>query len=99
MNLTSMQKQFEHVGLIRGSIFLLSASDTLRFVDECERNGVDLLGVEGFKLFGDKIQPFQEHSFDLNGKKEKNHALVKEFIRQRVNSDIWFEVGTAEGLS
>ena len=97
MKLTKMQKRFEDVGLMRGdAIFLLSATDALRFVDECERNGVDILGVEGFKVFGEKIQPCQEHSFDLYGEKSNNHAIARNFIQQRLQSDIWFEVGTSE---
>ena len=99
MNLTTMQKPFEHVALIRGSVFLLSASDALRFIDDCEQSDVDILGVDGFKVFGEKIQPFQEHSFDLNGKKENNHGIAKEFIQQRLNSNIWSEVGTEESLT
>jgi RHS repeat-associated protein len=97
MSLTKMQEQFAQVALRRGSVFLLSASDSLRFVDECERNGVDILGVEGFKVFGEKIQPVQEHSFDMRGEKTNNHAIAREFIQQRVHLDIWFEVGTSEG--
>ncbi len=94
MILTELEKRFEPVALIRGSVFLLSAADALRFVEECERKGVDILGVEGFKVFGQKIQPQQEHSFDLDGKRERNHAIAKEFIQRRINSDIWFEVIT-----
>ena len=96
MNLKKMQHQFAAVALQRGSVFLLSPSDVLRFVDECERNGVDILGVEGFKVFGEKIQPFQEHSFDLYGQKANNHSIIRDFIQQRLKSDIWFEVGTTE---
>jgi hypothetical protein len=97
MNLTNIEKQFANEALIRGGVFLLSATDALRFVDACEQKGEDILGVEGFKVFGEKIQPFQEHSFDLYGKKENTHAITKEFIRQRINSDIWFEVGISQG--
>ena len=97
MTLTNMQKRFEHVALIRGgAVFLLSAADALRLVAECERNGVDILGVDGFKVFGEKIQPFQEHSFDLHGNKGNTHAITRQFLLERINADIWFEVGTAE---
>jgi hypothetical protein len=95
MILTVIQQQFASVASVRGSVFLLSASDALRYVHECERHGVDILGVEGFKVFGEKIQPFQEHSFDLYGQKTNSHAIANAFIEQRVNSDIWFEVGTS----
>jgi hypothetical protein len=96
MNLTKIQEEFVSVALQRGSVFLLSPADALRFVDECQRRSVDILGVEGFKVFGDKIQPFQEHSFDLYGQKTNNHAIAREFIHQRLNSGLWFEVGSSE---
>jgi len=95
MNLTSIQKRFEDAALIRGSVFLLPAPDALRFVQACEHYGVDILGVEGFKVFGEKIQPFQEHSLDLNGQVENNHAIVRDFIKQRIDLSLWFEIGTA----
>jgi hypothetical protein len=99
MKLTEMQKRFEHVALIRGSVFLLAPTDALRFIDECERSDVDILGVEGFKVFGDKIQPCQEHSFDLYGESTNSHAIATAFIEQRINCNLWFEVGTAENES
>jgi len=47
-------------------------------------------------VFGDKIQPFQEHSFDLQGNNQHSHAIAREFIEKRLNSDLWFEIGTSE---
>jgi hypothetical protein len=99
MKLTKTQQIFESVALQRGSVFLLSPSDALRFVDECEKSGIDILGAEGFRVFGEKIQPFQEHSFDLYGNKANSHAVAREFIYQRLKSDIWFEFGTSEEFS
>jgi hypothetical protein len=97
MNLTRIQELFKNVGLVRGSVFLLSGRDALQLIDECEKRGVDILGVEGFKVIGEKIQPFQEHSFDLYGVREDSHAVAREFIRHRLDSDIWFEVGMSDG--
>ena len=99
MKLTRTQEIFAKGALQRGSVFLLSPPDAMRFVDECEREGVDILGIEGFKVFGEKIQPFQEHSCDLYGQNANSHAIAKVFIQERCGSDIWFEVGTSEESS
>ena len=97
MILSDLEKEFLPVGLIRGSVFLLPPTEALRFVEECKGRGVLILGVEGFKVFGEKIQPLQEHSFDLYGQDDNSHCIATEFISKRLGYDIWFEVGT-EGI-
>ena len=99
MKLTEIEKQFEPVAMIRGGVFLLSATDALRFIDQAERNCVAVEGIEGFKVFGEKIQPNQEHSLDLQGEREQNHEVAKKFIQERVNSGLWFEVVTSDRSS
>ena len=93
MKLTDIQIRYLDVGLLRGGIFLLKATDGLRFVDECERSGINILGIDGFNVFGEKIQPLQEHSFDLYGQTEKNHCIAREFLMKRADLNIWFEIG------
>src|SRR4029077_17054583 len=96
MNLTQTERLFEPVGQIRGGLFLLAAKDALRFVEECERKGIDILGVEGFRIVGERFQPLQEHSFDLEGHTSDNHNVAKRFIQQRLADEVWFEVVTSD---
>jgi|SRR5262245_19293506 len=90
--LNALEKQFEASGRLIGSVFVLRPSDALRFVDACERARVAILGVEGFRVFGDKIQPDQDHGFDLEGRTEGSHDYTRRFITERLDSDLWFEV-------
>ena len=91
-----MEKLFEPVALIRGGVFLLKAEDALRFVEECEQRRVAILGVEGFRLLEQMIQPFQEHSFDLERVNPESHKITKDFIANRLDQNLWFEVVTAD---
>jgi hypothetical protein len=96
MNLTEIEREFESVAAIRGGVCLLSGLDAMRFIEQCERHGVDIEGIEGFKMYGERIQPWQEHSMDLQGKREGNQSIAKEFIQSRLNCDLWFEVVTSD---
>ena len=97
MILTSIEQQFAGVGIIRaGCVFLLRASDALRFIDECEHRHIPLHGLEGFKVCGDLIQPCQEHSIDLYGVETNSHAILIRFIEERLDSDVWYDVGNTE---
>src|SRR4051812_32120499 len=90
--LNAFEKKFETAGRLIGSVFVLRPADALQFVSTCERAGAPILGVEGFRMLGDKIQPDQEHGFDLEGRTEGSHDFARQFIAQRLYTDLWFEV-------
>lgn len=45
-------------------ILLLSQKEAIKFLDECEEEGIDLLGVDRFRIKKEKIQPFSEYTRD-----------------------------------
>jgi hypothetical protein len=96
MKLTALEEEFASVARISGGVYLLAANDALRFIEECERRDIDILGIDGFRVFGPKTQPLQEHSFDLEGKLTDNHRISKDFVVARLNNDLWFEIVTAD---
>ncbi len=96
MNLTHIEKEFQPVARIVGGIYLLSDGDALRFVDRCEQDRVDILGVEGFRFLEGRIQPLQEHSFDIERLVSSNHVMTRQFIAQRIGRGLWFEVVTSD---
>ncbi|MGF1577938.1 MAG: hypothetical protein ACFCD0_01095 [Gemmataceae bacterium] len=93
--LTPLEEQFVTVASIHNGVYLLAANDALRYVEECHRAGVDIFGVEGFKKFGEKIQPLQEYSLVLDDSLN-NYAVVEKFLHQYLHSDLWFEIVTSE---
>ncbi len=92
MELTSIEKQFEDVAVVKGGVFLLRANDAIRFVKQCRVEGVAIAGIEGFRMIGEKIQPLQEHSVDFDEAVSKTHELSEKFLRERILEDLWFEV-------
>jgi hypothetical protein len=96
MKLTHFEKEFEPVARMIGGVYLLSDSDALRFVDRCEQDRVDILCVEGFRFQDDRIQPLQEHSFDLERIVSGNHIMTRHFIAQRIGGGLWFEIVTSD---
>ena len=94
MKLTQVEKRFENLALIRGGVFLLSPADAMQFVNTCKEQGIAVLGVEGFKVCGETIQPFQEHSLDFAGVIEDSHEATVQFLQDRKDTGLWFEIIT-----
>ena len=92
MQLTHIEKRFEKRALIRGGVFLLSPGDAIQFVKDCKEQGIAVLGIEGFKIFGQKIQPFQEHSLDFEDVVEDSHDITIKFLEERKDTGLWFEI-------
>ena len=95
MKVQDVRAKFATKGKRFGGVFLLQPSDALDFIEAPQRAGLHLLGVEGFRLPGNKIQPFQEHSNDMadtNATQEQFYQETKKFIRDRKDNDLWFEV-------
>jgi hypothetical protein len=96
MKLTQLEKLFEDLALIRGGVFLLRPADAMRFVKTCKERGIAVLGVEGFKVFGEKIQPFQEHSIEFADMTKGSHEATLQFLQERKDTGLWFEVVTGD---
>ena len=96
MKLTELEERFRNVALIRGGVFLLSTADALRFVNACQRAGVRISGIEGFRVDGERIQPLQEHSVDYHQSQEGNHEDGAAFLISRHGEELWFEVVTED---
>jgi len=99
MKLTSLEEEFNDVGIIVGSVFLLRPKDALQMLNRCMKKKIGVAGVEGFKMIGKKIQPLQEHSIDLEDKDLISHdsfKILEAFIRERQNENLWFEIVTVD---
>ncbi|MEK7528605.1 MAG: hypothetical protein AAB592_02480 [Patescibacteria group bacterium] len=47
-------------------LYLYSKSDALQFIEACKKENVKILGLDGFFLFGEKVQPSIENSVDYS---------------------------------
>lgn len=80
-----------------GSVFVLPADAAIRMVQQHRDDGVDVFGVEGFRLIGDRIQPQQEHSCDFDESVLERHERTMQFLADRLGTDLWFEVVAGQG--
>ena len=79
----------------RNGIILFSKTDALDFIRQCEKDSIDILGIDGFYLKGDNIQPSSENSIDFSSGNSKtvtdvyNQSL--DFISKREN-ELFYEI-------
>lgn len=82
--------------MVFGGLILFPEKSAVDFIKLCKNNSIKILGIDGFHIIGNKIQPDQNHTsedyviFSINEAYEK--AL--EFIKIRKNSGLWFEIVT-----
>ncbi|CDT22496.1 hypothetical protein MUK51_07405 [Sphingobacterium faecium] len=80
--------------LKRGGLNLYSKEDTLKFIDECEKDTVSILGIDGFYITENSTQPSLANSVDLSGfsmENENIYDLVKSFVAERPGN-LFFEI-------
>ena len=95
---TRTEKLFLNRGRQIGSVFVLPPDTAIQMTQYCLLSGIDVLGVEGFRIIGDRIQPQQEHSCDFDEDVPQRHEQTVQFLTQRLGTDLWFEVVTNEIL-
>jgi hypothetical protein len=93
---TKTELEFSDEGVQVGSVFIMNPSVAIRFVEHCQESGITVFGVEGFLRFGDQIQPQQEHSCDYESPSDDGHSLTIGFLKDRLETNVWFEVVTDE---
>jgi hypothetical protein len=78
----------------RGGVALLSKVDTIQFIKECSEESIGILGIDGFLLFGDRIQPSLENSIDFTvsyAKKDNIYEQALNFVKS-INDKYYFEI-------
>lgn len=77
--------------------FIMSKSVSIEFIDSCKREGIDILGIDGFFFYHDgRVEPSMEDSIDFsstyNGNRKTNiYELSRQFILTR-KDNLFFEV-------
>lgn len=79
----------------RRCLILFEPAEALALIEFGREREWEFLGIDGFKLTGEFIQPFQEHSVDFtngiyNGGNEYDFGV--KFIRDRENLGLHFEL-------
>lgn len=94
MILSEIEKKFKEKFTICNGIILLKREDAIDFIDACEDNKVNILGIDGFFLQGKSIQPSLENSVDFTSITQSSNDVydkARKFIMKSLPS-LYFEV-------
>lgn len=89
--MNKVEKLFAAKAIIRGGILLFSKNDALCFVKECKKNGIVILGIDGFFLTRTATRPSLEDSVDYSSLLKIDYEKIMEFIRKSKN-ELYFEI-------
>lgn len=89
-----VEKEFNGKAIVRGGIHLFSWRDALDLIKCCHLCQRKILGIDSFRITEHTIQPVLEHSvdFSIKGKSEGNWLEAENFIKERVEEELVFEI-------
>lgn len=74
------------------NVLLFHVLDVVKFMDYCDENKINILGMEGFRIVKDKIQPDLKYIYD-----GENTNINRKFFQKDLQSnfsqmrDLYFE--------
>lgn len=79
--------------LKRGGIYLHPKNDALQFILKCKKQGIAILGIDGFFISEDTTQPSLDNSIDFSTHPfaENVYAEAIRFLEIRDNN-LYFEI-------
>lgn len=98
IRLNYVQLKFLPRAVLHHGMFLLRYDEALEFVQECERENLLILGIDGLWLHGYGIQPDMGHDLDFTTKDGPKSALGDcwagsiEWLQQRSDLELWYEI-------
>ena len=84
-------EQFSEKAIHRPGIELYSIDDAIELVKLCQKKAIPVLGIDGFKIYGKKIQPSMENSIDLSDQNE-SYGVALSFLHNRHDLDLLYEI-------
>ena len=89
-----VERQFAERAIDRHGLKLLRPADAAEYVARCGEHGIEVLGIDGFRVDGDSVQPLMDDSIDLSISPEvgSHYRKAADFLAARSHSDLWFEV-------
>jgi len=82
-----------------GSTRLVRVEDAVAFLDEAGREGVTIIGAEGFRIDGEAITPDMDAILDLSGIDDPARSVTeaKSFVEAVAGLGLLFEFVLADG--
>jgi hypothetical protein len=95
------QKFKDRAAINRKSYFLFAKNDAIDFVNECRKEKIYILGIDGFYRIDDTtIQPSLDNSIDFSSLLQSAkvidiYSIAIDFLRNR-NGELFFEIVCSE---
>lgn len=95
--MNKVEKLFLNNAINRGGIYLYSKENALKFVEECKRQDLAILGIDSFYLTDSTIQPSMDNSIDFSRRSFEKGFFDEaiQFLKQR-GDNLYFEIVCAE---
>lgn len=84
-------EELEKRAIHRSGIDLYNLEDAMLLIKLCQQESLPILGIDAFKICGEKIQPSMENSIDLSFEKESYHIAMR-FLTDRCNLKFLYEI-------
>ena len=91
--MNKVEQMFMGKALNRSGIMRYSKHDAIDFIKECNKNGIGLLGLDGFFISGTTTQPSLNDSIDFSANQyfQNVYDEAMEFIKSR-KGNLYFEI-------
>lgn len=91
--MNKVEEIFIEKAVERGGLFLYSRENAIAFVKACKNEKIHLLGMDGFFLTNNRIQPSLEDSLDFSSLffQEDVYEKAIDFLEIR-SDDLFFEI-------
>lgn len=98
--MNKVESDFKHRAVIRGGLLLFSKEDAIAFVSACEKNDIQILGIDGFYVADDRTQPSMENSIDYSSSDYRQqlksvYSFAIRFLEEK-DEDLLFEIICSE---
>ena len=90
-NFNDIENKFKSKGIVRGGILLVPINHALKMVLEAEKEGMNILGIDGFFIKDDITEPSMDNSVEFD-EESLNHTEARRFLESKRNKGLVFEV-------
>jgi len=92
--MAKIEEEFKYLSVIPGKTLIFRVPDAIAFVVRCREKQIKVLGIDGFRLTANAIQPDLRESIDLSTPEYRDRdcwKLAEEFLIARPGG-LFFEV-------
>jgi hypothetical protein len=90
--MTNLENKYKKHSVSESELLILPPAIALEMIDDCKKEGLRILGVDGFLITDNSTISPLEHILDISNQRSGSHETAKEFIISRKSGNLFFEV-------